>query len=130
MRRFFRALNERDFDRVAGSVAETCEYVSMPSGAVARGYAEILAGLRSFAGAFPDWHVEIESLIASDPYVVVEWRVSGTHEGEFRGHPATGRRFERRGCSVAEISGGKIRRYRDYFDRMTLLEQLGLAVVL
>jgi len=48
----------------------------------------------------------------------------------FRGPAANGAAFERRGCAVAEVRGGKIVRYRDYYDRATLLDQLDLRGLL
>ena len=58
--------------------------------------------------------------------VVIEWRAKGTHLGTFRGKEPTRRRFRRRGCAVLEIADGLIVRVRDYYDRRTLDEQLGL----
>jgi ketosteroid isomerase-like protein len=40
------------------------------------------------------------------------------------------RDFERRGCAVAEVEGGKIVRYRDYFDRAQMYAPLGLMHLL
>jgi ketosteroid isomerase-like protein len=48
----------------------------------------------------------------------------------FRGESPTGIRVRRNGCSVAEVEDERIVRYRDYYDRATLLEQLGLTDVL
>jgi predicted ester cyclase len=90
----------------------------------------MLHGLMEFADAFPDWTVEVVNVVASGPYVATEWKTTGTHEGMFRGESPTGIRFRREGCSVAEVEGGKIVRYRDYYDRATLPEQLGLTDVL
>jgi steroid delta-isomerase-like uncharacterized protein len=123
-------LNDRDYERAARSFSETCEYTSMASGVRFTGSSSMLNGLREFVAAFPDWRVEVENVVVSEPFVVVEWCTSGTHEGEFRGTLPTGIRFERRGCGVAEVADGAIARYRDYYDRATLLEQLGEVDVL
>jgi predicted ester cyclase len=48
-----------------------------------------------FRAAFPDVHMEIVELIAEGDKVVGRFLCSGTHKGEWRGHRATGRRFER-----------------------------------
>ena len=130
VRSYYDALNARDYDRAAGAFSETCDYVSVASGVRFTGYSSLLNGLREFAEAFPDWRVDVEHVVSSGDEVVVEWKTSGTHEGEFRGAPPTGIRWERSGCAVAEVRGGKIVRYRDYFDRATLLEQLGPSDVL
>jgi predicted ester cyclase len=47
-----------------------------------------------FRDSFPDFRMEVVDVIAEDDKVVGHFRCSGTHEGEWRGHPPTGRRFE------------------------------------
>ena len=130
VRAYFAALNERDYDKVAARFSDDCEFVSVASGVRFKGTESMLHGLREFAAAFPDWTVEVVRVVASGPYVATEWLTTGTHEGMFRGEYPTGIRFRREGCSVAEVEAGRIVRYRDYYDRATLLEQLGLTDVL
>ena len=130
VRAYFDALNERDYEKVAASFSDDCEFVSVASGTKFTGTHSMLHGLREFTEAFPDWSVEVANIVASGPHVVTEWKTTGTHEGMFRGESPTGIRVRRYGCSVAEIEDGRIVRYRDYYDRSTLLEQLGLPSVL
>jgi steroid delta-isomerase-like uncharacterized protein len=129
VRSYYDALNARDYARAAGPIAENCEWVSMPTGNVFRGPEAIVAGLREFTTAFPDWHVDVERVIESGRFVVVEWHTSGTFEQAFRGHAANGKRFSRRGCAVAEVESGCIVRYRDYYDRASLYSQLDLMTL-
>jgi len=49
----------------------------------------------AFRGSFPDMRMEIVDLVAEDDRVVARFACSATHTGEWRGHPPTGRRFER-----------------------------------
>ena len=130
VRAYFDALNERDYERAAAAFSDDCEFVSVASGARFRGTDSMLHGLREFAEAFPDWTVEVGNVVASGPYVAAEWKTTGTHEGTFRGEAPTGIRFRRDGCAVAEVEDGRIVRYRDYYDRATLFEQLGLGDLL
>ncbi len=122
----FAALNNRDYARAAGAIAEHCEWQSIATEGSHRGPGAIVAGLREFVAAFPDWRADVKNVIAAGDMVVIEWDSSGTFQNTFRGRPANGKRFRRRGCSVAEVEGGKIVRYRDYYDRATLLQQLDL----
>jgi steroid delta-isomerase-like uncharacterized protein len=130
VRGMFDALNRRDYPRAAGAVHEHCEWHSLGSGTINRGPGAMVAGLREFSAAFPDWRAEIERVTSIGDLVVVEWVSAGTFEGPFRGKAPSGKRFERRGCSVAEVRGGKIVRYRDYYDRAILLQQLGILDLL
>jgi steroid delta-isomerase-like uncharacterized protein len=126
VRTFYEALNARDYARAAGPIAEACEWVSMPTEKVNRGPAAVVNGLREFSTAFPDWHVEVEKVISDGRCIVVEWHTTGTFEKPFRGRAPNGRKFSRRGCAVAEVERGQIVKYRDYYDRARLFEQLGL----
>jgi steroid delta-isomerase-like uncharacterized protein len=127
VRNFFDALNTRDYRRAAGSIADRCQWWSMPLETRHEGGSAVIAGLDQFATAFPDWRAEIERVIATGPIVAVEWISTGTFRGGvFRGKFPNGKSFRRRGCSVAEVRQGQIVHYRDYFDRLSLLEQLGL----
>jgi predicted ester cyclase len=51
--------------------------------------------------AFPDLHTTIETLIAEGDWVAFRFSHVGTHEGEFLGVPATGKRvaFRTIGCN-------------------------------
>ena len=126
VRTFYDALNARDYARAAGPIAEHCDWVSMPTQNIHRGPSAVLAGLKEFTSSFPDWFVDVERVITAGSCVVVEWHTTGTFTQPFRGEAPNGRRFSRRGCAVAEVERGQIVRYRDYYDRMALFEQLGL----
>ena len=121
---YFDALNVRDYARAAGAIAEHCRWESVASENVHQGPGAIVAGLREFVAAFPDWHAHIESITVSGNRVVVEWIVTGTFTRAFRDLQPNRKRMRRRGCAVAEVEGGKIVRYRDYYDRLTLQQQL------
>jgi len=130
VRGMFAALNERDYARAAGAIAEHCEWWSMPAETLHRGPSAIVAGLREFSAAFPDWRADIERVTGSGSIAVAERATSGTFTHAFRGRPPNGRSFRRRGCSVADVRGGKIVHYRDYYDRASMLQQLELIELL
>jgi len=130
VRGLFEALNARDYERAVAVIAEHCEWWSMPAGSLHRGPGAVMAGLREFTSAFPDWQARVERIICDRHLVAVEWISTGTFRNPFRGHAPNGRAFERRGCSVAEVRAGRIVHYRDYFDRASLLQQLDLMDLL
>ena len=130
VRGLWTALNARDYARAAGAIAEHCEWHSVATEKIHRGPGPIVAGLREFVTAFPDWRADVQHVIAVGNLVVVEWDSSGTLQAPFRGRQPNGRRFRRRGCAIAEVEGGKIVRYRDYYDRATLLQQLDMMDLL
>ncbi|HUR90365.1 MAG TPA: ester cyclase [Ramlibacter sp.] len=126
VRSYYDALNARDYARAAGPIAESCDWVSMPTEKHFRGPAAVVAGLREFTTSFPDWRVDVEHVISKGDIVVIEWHTSGTFLNPFRGNEPNGRRFSRRGCAVAKVESGRIVHYRDYYDRASLFAQLGL----
>lgn len=130
VRGLWTALNARDYARAAGAIAEHCEWHSVATEKIHRGPGPIVAGLREFVTAFPDWRADVQHVIAVGNLVVVEWDSSGTLQAPFRGKQPNGKRFRRRGCAIAEVEGGKIVRYRDYYDRATLLQQLDMMDLL
>ena len=130
VRAYFDALNRRDYQRAAACIAEHCVWESFGSATRRVGPAAVVAGLREFVGAFPDWRAELVRVIASGNNVVVEWNTCGTFERPFRDRAPNRKRFERRGCAVAEVVDGRIARYRDYYDRAVMLQQLDLMDLL
>jgi predicted ester cyclase len=80
-----------------------------------------------FRVAFPDVRMETIELIGEDETVVGRFLCSGTHRGEWHGHPPTGRRFE----NVDEVyffrfEGDKISDFWGLEDTLSRLRQLGL----
>jgi predicted ester cyclase len=49
----------------------------------------------AFRGSFPDMQMELLDLVAEGDTVVARFACPATHLGGWRGHPPTGRRFER-----------------------------------
>lgn len=80
-----------------------------------------------FLASFTDVEMEIKDLIAEGDQVVGRFVCSGTHVGEWRGHPATGRRFRRIDeVYIFRIENGRIVQAWGIEDTLRRLEQLGL----
>jgi steroid delta-isomerase-like uncharacterized protein len=80
----------------------------------------------SMREAFPDWHSTVEEMVVEGDRVVERWTGRGTHEGEFQGIPPTGKRVTVPGVVFYRISDGKIAEFRGQFDRLSLMQQLGV----
>jgi len=82
--------------------------------------------------AFPDATYEAVSLDAiSERAWVYRWVMHATHTGPLLGFedlPPTGRRFTMPGCDFVELRGDLISSDVGYFDRFTLLSQLGFTL--
>jgi steroid delta-isomerase-like uncharacterized protein len=76
--------------------------------------------------AFPDWHSTVEEMLVEGDRVAERWTGRGTHRGEFQGIPPTGKSVAVPGVVFYRIAGGKIAEFRGQFDRLSLMQQLGV----
>jgi ketosteroid isomerase-like protein len=92
---------------------------------------DLVADLRDRKGAFSDVDLALDAVDEVGDKVIAEWRIAATHTGaielndEVRLEP-TGRRVELRGVLIAEFDGDRIKRFRQYWDEVALLDGLGL----
>lgn len=83
------------------------------------------AARRRRNAAFPDWHIDIEDLIAEGDKVVVRATGHGTHRGEFMGISPTGKRVSVRWIAIYRVEYGKLVEHWQNIDDLGLLKQLG-----
>jgi len=113
--RLIEIVNDRDFESID----------EVATGQIAR---DARRWVGPFRESFPDFQMELLDVIAEGDKVVGYFKCSGTHEGEWRGHAPTGRRFE----SVDEVyifrvDNGKLASALAVVeDNLTRLTQLGL----
>ena len=91
-----------------------------------RGWAGIAAYVAEVRNAYPDFHLELSELVVEGSLFASHWTCTGTHKGEFRGIPPTGKHITIRGMTLARVENGKIVEDRVYFDRLAMMEQLGV----
>jgi len=77
--------------------------------------------------AFPDVEFRIHDMIAEADAVVVYWTLTGTHQREFAGIPATGEPIDVQGFNLHYVNGGKIVEEWAVRDSLGMLEQLGIT---
>ena len=113
--RLVEIVNERDF----GSIDDVA------TGQIA---SEAKRWVGPFTESFPDFHMEVVEVIAESDKVVGYFKCSGTHQGEWRGHAPTGRRFEAVDeVYIFRVEDGKLASALAVVeDNLTRLKQLGL----
>jgi steroid delta-isomerase-like uncharacterized protein len=94
-----------------------------------RGTAELRAGLTMLRRAFPDFHFTVEDQMADGDKVILRYRGQGTHRGDFKGVPPTGRRIDYTGILIVRLEAGCIAEFWAQPDQLTRLQQLGARVV-
>lgn len=92
-----------------------------------RGTQAIASYVAALHKGFSDFKLQINQQISEGDQVASEWICTGTHDGEFQGVPATGRHVAIHGLTLNRIEDGKIVEERVYFDRLSLLQQLGVV---
>ena len=77
--------------------------------------------------AFPDFFFDVEKVHDADEAVIVEGTFKGTHNGPWRGLPATGRKVLLPMVIIFRFEGAGMVCERVFFDLGTVLRQLGVA---
>jgi steroid delta-isomerase-like uncharacterized protein len=123
---YFSAFNKHDPDTVAALFGKSGAYVDPAVSAGVKGQG-IKDYLRAHFAAFPDARYRITRSVASrEGLMAVEWRFRGTNTGPIGESTATNRSVDLGGASILQARAGKIRWLHGYYDRRSLLKQLGL----
>jgi len=74
--------------------------------------------------AFPDLEIGVDDLVAADDKVALRLTLSGTHDGEFQGIPATGRTVSYVSHEFYRVADGLVAEEWICSDMATLFRQL------
>jgi steroid delta-isomerase-like uncharacterized protein len=91
-----------------------------------RGAETIKGEIGYFRQAFPDFFWRVEDQVAEGDKVVSRYTMGGTHQGEFFGVPATGKRVEITGIQIDRFdeSGELVEEWPEY-DLLGAMKQMG-----
>jgi steroid delta-isomerase-like uncharacterized protein len=118
VRRYYdHVLNGGDLDAVVDYFADE------------RTAAGVRKGCFFFFQAFPDLHVSLDEFVAEGDRVFLRSTMTGTHDGEFQGIPATGRHIAAESAEVFRIADGKFVGYWCMVNVAGLMHQLTEEVV-
>lgn len=120
------AENSYDFERCIGAFHHP-RYEIVPTGEAWDGRDGVNTLLVENKTGFPDFHFEPSAIHHAADAVIVEGRFSGTHDGMWRGLPATGRRVDFPLVIIFVFDGDRMTCERTYFNLGTPLMQLGVA---
>jgi predicted ester cyclase len=81
-------------------------------------------GCFSYFQSFPDLHCSVEELVAEGDKVFCRSTMTGTHDGEYKGIPATGRHIASESAEVFRIADGKFVGYWCLSNVAGLMRQL------
>jgi steroid delta-isomerase-like uncharacterized protein len=78
--------------------------------------------------SFPDFNMETHELIAKEGKVIARLTVTGTHEEEYHGIPATGTKIKFSVILMLQFKDGKCIEIRDEGDYLGMMMQLGMEL--
>jgi steroid delta-isomerase-like uncharacterized protein len=122
--------NAHDLDGFAAVLADDVVFEA-PGGLRGEGKEACVQFFGSWFGAFPDAGVDVHAVHIVDDVAVEEGTFTGTHDGVLYGPagdvPPTGRRVEIGYIQVLRFRDGRHVSFHLMFDRLSMLEQLGLV---
>ena len=120
--------NKGDLSVVDELCAPDVVHTGPPStGAVANGIEERKQFIIAVRTAFPDVKFTIDrGMLARANRVTLQWTITGTHQGEFMGIAATGKKVTNTGISIFTFAKGKIVDSYGMWDPLNLWRQLGV----
>jgi steroid delta-isomerase-like uncharacterized protein len=92
---------------------------------VAKGPAGMKDLIGTYHRAVNDAHWEVHEMIAAGDTIVTRWTGAGTHSGDLRGLPPTGRKVSVDGIWIHRIAEGRIAESWNCWDMLGLLQQVG-----
>jgi steroid delta-isomerase-like uncharacterized protein len=125
MKGMMAALDSQDFEKAASFFTDDLVYEDIPAGKVCHSVKEFIDMAKMVRRAFPDRKWELTSAFSDGRRIASEsiWSGTFTHSDDPK-RPATGKYASIRCVSITEIRNGKIYRNRDYYDGLSLSQQL------
>jgi len=90
-----------------------------------QGYIDFFTKLRA---AFPDMKIAIEALVTDEDNVAFAYTLTGTHNGDFNGISATGKKIKARGLQISKFKDGKMVERWGSSDELGILKQIGAEI--
>jgi steroid delta-isomerase-like uncharacterized protein len=128
-RRFCDAANTGDAQLISKTIDEVVApdaLIRTPLPLAATGAQALKEVFARLHRGLPDLHITIEDLIAEGDKVVGRNSVTGTHQGEYMGLPATGKSVEYNEIFVFRFVNGRIVETWGVVDVLSQMKQLGV----
>ena len=125
LRQLYDAINAHDLDAVAAVMADDfVDHEEIPGLEPTKEGA--LEFFRQTIAAFPDVRFEAEDVLVDGDKVVARARFTGTHEGDFMGVPASGRRVDIALIDIIRFGDdGLAHDHWGVMDALAMMQQVG-----
>lgn len=119
--------NHHDLEGVLSTFGDTARYDDEPWDEHYAGRDGVRQFYTQLMTALPDLQIEVRRQHVAAGAILVEVTIRGTHLGDWKGLPATGRRVELPLCGIYTFDADdRLAGERIYYDRGTVLRQLGV----
>jgi steroid delta-isomerase-like uncharacterized protein len=128
IRRLYDVMNAGDVEVISKTIDEVVEpnvLYHAPGQTGATGAQALKQVWPVLLRAFPDLHVAVEDVIAEGDKVVCRDTVTGTHQGEYRGLPPTGKSVRYNEIFILRFVNGRIAEIWGVVDVFSQMQQLG-----
>jgi steroid delta-isomerase-like uncharacterized protein len=126
-KQFGAAVNNSNWEKLYDLVAEN-NIDHDPAPGQAEGPEGYIQFFKTMKAAFPDMNIAVEHLVADEDNVSFAYRLTGTHQGDFMGIPATEQTINVRGMQISKFSNGKMVERWGSSDELGILKELGVEV--
>lgn len=126
VRRIYDSVNRNDIDALGAAIADdVIEHDEFP------GFEQTKSGVlhffRDLHASFSGFTMTVEDMIAEGDKVFVRATMTGTHQGEFFGIPATGRSISVPLADFFRIRDGQVAEHWGVTDSGVMMQQLGVG---
>jgi len=125
-RKIFAAWNEKKLDNLLPLFDENYVDHTAPAEAPS-GLDWVKMQYEIYTAAFPDIHFEIDDFVEDGDKVGERITITGTHQGELMGIPATGKEINVSALAIHRAGGGLCVEVWFYLDEMSMMQQLGVV---
>jgi len=126
-RKLYELLNDGDIEGFGALLADDfVEHEETPGLAPTR--EGVMEFFRMYRAAFPNLRFDPEDVLASGDKVVTRARVTGTHQGELMGMPATGKDVDVQLVDIMRFDeDGLVAEHWGVVDMLAMMQQLGVV---
>lgn len=124
LRQYMQAMSSHNVEKIRTLLHPQYTYTGS-DGKRMEGVEAGIAVATMYMNAFPDMQLEVKNILGMGDIAIAEFIGRGTHKGEIMDIAPTGRQIAIPVCDVVEVRDGKIFAEREYFDAVTMRQQLG-----
>ena len=127
VREFFSAIDGNKFDRL-NELFSNDFALKAPGIETSWKKEDVFQAIKSHYASFPDWTHNIEDMIAEGEKVAVKITQIGTHQAQYKGIVATGKKVTNPSISIMTIVNGQIKDWWVIEDNLGFMKQLGMEL--